>query len=86
MGRAFQVQTMVRPWRSILALPMAALMMISNAITLRAGRAPLAHPEPGNPAADRILAGVPVWQRPAFLGAAVLSAGVIVAIAPGLVL
>ena len=49
MGRAYQVQTVARPWRSLLALPIAALMMISNAITLRAGRAPLRPPEPNHP-------------------------------------
>jgi hypothetical protein len=86
MGRAYQVQTLVRPWRTILALPIAALMMVSNAITLRAGRAPLRPPEPNNPAADRILAGVPVWQRPVFLGAGALALAVIATLAPRLVL
>ena len=86
MGRAYQVQTLVRPWRSLLALPIAAMMMISNAITLRAGRAPLRPPEPSHPDADSILAGVPVWRRPAFLGTTALAAGVIVALAPSLVM
>jgi hypothetical protein len=86
MGRAYQVQTVARPWRSLLALPIAALMMISNAITLRAGRAPLLPPQPGHPTADRILAGVPVWRRPVFLGATALAVGVMVAVAPGIVM
>lgn len=85
MGRAYQVQTVIRPWRSLLALPLAALMVISNAITLRAGRAPLPPPQPSHATADQILAGVPVWRRPVFLGSAALGVAVALTVAPGIV-
>ena len=86
MARAFQVQTLMRGWRSVLALPLAALMMIANAITLRAGRAQLPHPEPAHEAADEVLEGAPLVHRPVFLGMVMITAAAALTVAPSLVL
>lgn len=85
MGRVHQVKTLFGAMRFPLALPMAVLMLIHNAIVLRAGRSTLPAPEPVHEVADRIFEGERIWRRPAFLGGVAALTGLLLALAPSVI-